>query len=174
MNTATTKRFLPDADALIFVTGFDSALTGAEIEFLADVRRHADKLFIVVNKQDLVPPDDAAEILAYARARLRELFGHEELPVFPVSALHALTARLRGDGALLTRSGLPALETAVLEFLTAEKATAVLRGTAAQAHDSFGGCTAASGSVVSRRRTRTPSPTHCGHGSASWTCGASV
>ena len=35
VNTATTRRFLPQADAVIFVTGFDSSLTETEVRFLA-------------------------------------------------------------------------------------------------------------------------------------------
>jgi hypothetical protein len=41
INTATTRRFLPQADAVIFVTGFDSPLTLAEAGFPADAARHA-------------------------------------------------------------------------------------------------------------------------------------
>jgi Dynamin family len=41
INTATTRQFLPQADAVIFVTGFDSPLTQAEAGFLADAARHA-------------------------------------------------------------------------------------------------------------------------------------
>ena len=33
-NTAATLRYLPQADAVVFVTGFDSALTGTETDFL--------------------------------------------------------------------------------------------------------------------------------------------
>ena len=33
-NTAATLRYLPQADAVVFVTGFDSALTSAEADFL--------------------------------------------------------------------------------------------------------------------------------------------
>ena len=54
INTATTRRFLPQADAVIFVTGFDSPLTDTEVRFLADAARHAGKLFLVLNKRDLV------------------------------------------------------------------------------------------------------------------------
>ena len=36
INTATTRQFLPQADAVIFVTGFDSPLTDTEVRFLAD------------------------------------------------------------------------------------------------------------------------------------------
>jgi hypothetical protein len=36
------------------VTGFDSPLTQAEAGFLADAARHVGKLFLVLNKRDLV------------------------------------------------------------------------------------------------------------------------
>jgi replication fork clamp-binding protein CrfC len=41
-NTATTESFLPEADAVIFVTSFDAPLSEAEVEFLVKVRRHVE------------------------------------------------------------------------------------------------------------------------------------
>ncbi|MGH3418707.1 MAG: dynamin family protein [Streptosporangiaceae bacterium] len=38
-NTATTRQFLPQADAVIFVTGFDSPLTDSEAGFVAEAAR---------------------------------------------------------------------------------------------------------------------------------------
>jgi Dynamin family len=74
-NTATTRRFLPQADAVIFVTGFDSPLTQAEAGFLVDAARHAGKLFVVLNKRDLVSGQDADAVLGFVRHRLREDMG---------------------------------------------------------------------------------------------------
>ena len=54
INTATTRQFLPEADAVIFVTGFDSPLTEAEAAFLADAARYAGRLLLALNKRNLV------------------------------------------------------------------------------------------------------------------------
>src|SRR5487761_1563508 len=44
--TAVTMRYLPQADAVIFVTGFDAPLTEAESGLLADVSRQTGRLFL--------------------------------------------------------------------------------------------------------------------------------
>lgn len=132
-NTATTKRFLPEADAVIFLTGFDSPLTGAEVEFLADVRRHVDKLFFVINKRDLVSERDAADVAEFVRRRLGDDMRLGELRLFAVSALEALQARTQGDDERLAASGLLALEADLVGFLTTEKARLFLLRVAARA-----------------------------------------
>ena len=58
-NTAATLAYLPQADALVFVTAFDSPLTEAETAFLKRAAPHAGRLFVVVNKRDLVADSDA-------------------------------------------------------------------------------------------------------------------
>jgi GTPase SAR1 family protein len=132
-NTATTRRFLPEADAVIFVTGFDSALTGVELEFLAEAARHAGKLFLVINKRDLVSDADASEVLRFVGRRLGEDVHLHGSRVFALSALRALQARLDGDAERLADSGLPALQDALVEFLTTQKAGVLLTNVAGRA-----------------------------------------
>jgi hypothetical protein len=125
-NTATTKRFLPEADAVIFVTSFDAPLSEPELEFLADVRRHVDKLFFVVNKLDLVSPGDAEAIVRFVRDRLADDAEGGDLRIFAISARDALEAKVRGSSERLAASGLPELEGSLVQFLTAEKARSFL------------------------------------------------
>ena len=133
INTATTRRFLPQADAVIFVTGFDSPLTQAEAVFLADAARHAGKLFLVLNKRDLVSGQDADAALEFVRSRLREDLGVSGPRLFPLSALQALEAVVHGDDGQLAASGLPDLHAELREFLTAGKTRLFLRNIAGRA-----------------------------------------
>jgi GTPase SAR1 family protein len=133
INTATTRQFLPQADAVIFVTGFDSPLTKAEADFLADASRHAGKLFLVVNKRDLVSGRDAFEALEFIQRRLREDLNLGEPRVFALSAREALDAVIEGDSRRLDASGLPALHSALTEFLTTDKTRLFLRNVANRA-----------------------------------------
>ena len=133
INTATTRRFLPQADAVIFVTGFDSPLTQAEAGFLADAARHAGKLFLVLNKRDLVSGQDADAALEFVRNRLREDLGMAGPRLFPLSALQALEAVVHGDDGQLAASGLPDLHAELREFLTAGKTRLFLDNTADRA-----------------------------------------
>jgi ribosome biogenesis GTPase A len=127
VNTATTRRLVPQADAIIFVTGFDSALTAVEAEFLAQVGRHASKLFFVINKRDLVTTESASEIVQFVKHRLADELQLAERGVFDLSALEALEGRLTGDDRRLADSGLMPFEGALTGFLTTEKAELFLR-----------------------------------------------
>lgn len=98
INTATTRQFLPEADAVIFVTGFDSPLTDAEAGFLTDAASHAGRLFLVLNKRDLVSGCDAAEAAEFVRRRVRDDLGIGEPRLFGLSALEALEAVVQGEG----------------------------------------------------------------------------
>ncbi|HUB21583.1 MAG TPA: dynamin family protein [Streptosporangiaceae bacterium] len=133
INTATTRRFLPQADAVIFVTGFDSPLTQAEAGFLADTARHAGKLFLVLNKRDLVSGQDADAALEFVRHRLREDMSMAGPRIFALSALQALEAVVHGDDGRLAGSGLPDLHAELQGFLATGKTRLFLRNIAGQA-----------------------------------------
>jgi small GTP-binding protein len=129
-NTATTESFLPQADAVIFVTSFDAPLSEAELEFLAKVRSYVDKLFLVVNKRDLVSSSEAETVLAYVRERVDADGG---LRLFATSAKQALDAKERSDHAAVATSGLPELEQELVRFLTTEKSRVFLQQVTARA-----------------------------------------
>jgi GTPase SAR1 family protein/muconolactone delta-isomerase len=124
-NTATTRRFLPDADAVIFVTSFDAPLGEPELQFLDEVRRHVERLFFVVNKLDLVSTTEAEDVMRFVRDRVLEHTDGESR-MFAISARAALEAKLHGDSERLTSSGLPKLEQTLLRFLTTEKSKSFL------------------------------------------------
>jgi len=132
-STATTRRFLPQADAVIFVTGFDSPLTGAEAGFLADAARYAGKLFLVLNKRDLVSDRDARAAVEFVGQRLREDLGLGGPRIYPLSALQALEAVTGGDDRRLAGSGVPELHAALRDFLITGKTRLLLRNTAGRA-----------------------------------------
>jgi len=118
-NSATTERFLPDADAVIFVTSFDAPMEAEETEFLERVCQYAGKIFYVVNKSDLVEGELRGRILNDIHGRIRASTGDSEaVRIFAVSARDALAAKLRGSTGDLAASGLPELESALWMFLT--------------------------------------------------------
>jgi GTPase SAR1 family protein len=125
-NTAATRKFLPQADAVMFVTGFDSPLTEAEVSFLADAARHAGKLFLVLNKRDLVTDREAGEVTEFVRCRLWEDLGMGQPRLFGLSALEALEARTTGDRERLFGSGLAPLYAALAGFLATGKTRLLL------------------------------------------------
>ena len=131
-STATTRRFLPQADAVIFVTGFDSPLTEAEAALLADVSQHAGRLFVILNKRDLVGGHDADQVRDFVRHRLREL-GIADPRVHGVSALEALEGVLGNEEDRLSASGVPGLRADLELFLTTDKTRLFLDNVASRA-----------------------------------------
>jgi len=132
-NTATTYEFLPKCDAVVFVTSGETPFTSAEKEFLRDIREHLRKVFVVVNKVDLLAPEDREQLLRYLEASLREHVDAADLKCFPVSSRQALEAKLSGNGAGLSASGLPALEEALGRFLATERQAVLLEAIADKA-----------------------------------------
>jgi len=125
-NTATTYGFLPQCDAVVFLTSVETPFTRVELEFLHDIRRHVQKIFFVVNKTDLLGAGEREETLEFISRSIREQMQAAEVKVFPVSSRLGLAARLAGDEAAYTASGLKALQDALAQFLSGEKARVFL------------------------------------------------
>jgi small GTP-binding protein len=125
-NTLTTERFLPEADAFVLVTSFESALTEDEDRILRRIRSTNKKIFVVVNKQDTVSPAERGEVLQFVHERLKSYLFRELPLVFSVSAREALDAKISKQTERLRESGLPALEDELHRFLTEERAQAFL------------------------------------------------
>lgn len=132
VNSASTRQFLPEADAVIFVTAFDSALTSAEAELLGDLGRSGIRVFCVINKRDLVDERASSEITAFVRRVLADSTRDEGPSVFPLSALNGLEAKLRADPSAVAASGLAPLESSLEEFLTTGRAAVFLDNLAAR------------------------------------------
>ena len=126
VNTATTESFLPDADAVILVTSFDSPLDREEIQFLQKIKEHVRKVFFVVNKLDLVNPGQRRQVLDFMRGLLERDLGIQEPNLFPVSALIGLEAKITRSAEKLSESGLPPLEEHLVKFLTSQKTEEIL------------------------------------------------
>jgi GTP-binding protein EngB required for normal cell division len=120
-NTLTTESFLPEADAMLLVTSYESPLSEEERRVLQAAAASARRAYVVLNKHDTVSSGERAEVLNYAREQLSAWFDQNTPPVFSVSALDGLAAKRSGDTARLAASGLPELETELVRFLLTEK-----------------------------------------------------
>lgn len=120
-NTATTYAFLPQMDAVIFVTSVEASLSEAEERFLADIRGQVRQLFIVVNKMDMLGGTDREEVLTYISARVQQIVGAANARLFPLSARNGLVARLNHDDSSYQHSGLPQFGQALAVFLAEEQ-----------------------------------------------------
>ena len=127
-NTDIAYRFMPRADAVLFLVTADPPISREELRFLADVREHAARIFFLKNKIDHLTPEELEESIAFSRAALAEQMDlpPERIAIYPISARWALEGRMEGDPDLLERSGLTELECALERFLMTEKGRLIL------------------------------------------------
>jgi len=125
-NTETTERFLPEADAFVLVTSYESPLSEEELRVLRTASTSTRRVFVVLNKHDTVSAQERDEALLYVRQQLSALPAEHPPMVFSASARDALDANRTHDTARLQGSGIPALETELLRFLLEDKSTEFL------------------------------------------------
>jgi GTP-binding protein EngB required for normal cell division len=126
-NTRTTEEFLPQADAFVIVTGYDSPLSGDELRLLQALGDNASRCFVVVNKMDLVNDTERQAVEEHMRQELRSERGSDELEFFAVSARDAMAANKANDAEMLKRSGVPAFIDRLIRFVVEEKHTVFLQ-----------------------------------------------
>jgi len=120
-NTRTTESYLPEADAFLLVTSFDSPLSEEEMRFFREVSSSTRRIFFVLNKQDAVNEGERAEALDYVRRQLDAKFSQDAPKVFPISAREALEAKQAHDSRRLEASGIVSLEQELVAFLLTQK-----------------------------------------------------
>lgn len=125
-NTATTERFLPQADAFILVTSYESPLSEEEDRMLRQIRNTGKKLFVVLNKQDTVTEADRAEAARFVGERLEEFSFTEKPQIFSMSARQGLEAKQKSDDSQLAASGVGDFESTLMHFLLEERAQSFL------------------------------------------------
>jgi GTP-binding protein EngB required for normal cell division len=122
-NNLTTERFLPQADAFMLVTSFDSPLSEEELNVLRRIAPSASRVFLVVNKHDLASPAERREALAHVHDQARRAFGEPVPRMFCVSAREALEANRNRDQERYAASGVEQLRAEVTRFLLADRQT---------------------------------------------------
>jgi predicted GTPase len=126
-NTATTYRFLPECDAVIFVTSVDTPFTEAELDFLDAIREHVHKIFFVVNKTDLLRDQrERDEVFKFIESELRAEMGTAKVRLFPLSSLLALVKPDSSAAGYSAQSGLKEFQETLASFLGREKAIVFL------------------------------------------------
>jgi GTP-binding protein EngB required for normal cell division len=121
-NTRTTEQFVPEADAFILVTSYDSALSEEEDNLLEQISHTKKKLFVVLNKRDTVNQEEQATTLDYIRERLSH-HNFSEIPgIFSLSARLGLAEKESEGDERDEKNGFCAFETELSRFLTEERA----------------------------------------------------
>lgn len=94
-----TRRFVPYADAVIFVLESQAPISQPELEILAEVLNCTPHVFFVQTKIDLFRRDDWQKILRRNEQIISERFGDrlKHIRVWPVSSLNLQEAARTGD-----------------------------------------------------------------------------
>lgn len=125
-NTDSALQALPECDAALFVLSADPPITEAELVYLAEVQKHAVRLFFVLNKIDYLHPLEQADAVGFLASVLQRERRDEAPPrIFALSARQALAAIEHRDRGALAASGLTGIEQDVLQTLAREKVTAL-------------------------------------------------
>jgi hypothetical protein len=128
-----TLSLLPTAHAAVFLLAADTGVTRSDLGVWRDhLGDRGCERFVVLNKIDtladplLQPADVAAQVQRQCDDAANAL-GIVRDRVFPLSARQALTARMQGDEAALTASGLLQLEQALLSGLLPQRSQVIGR-----------------------------------------------
>ncbi len=107
---ALSRRFVPRADLVLFVTSADRPFAESERVFMQTIREWGKRVVVVVNKADILEgPAELERVVGFVREKAGALLGGAP-EVFALSAKRGLRGKLENDAALLEASGLPALE----------------------------------------------------------------
>jgi GTP-binding protein EngB required for normal cell division len=128
-NTETTRRFLPQIDALILVTSFEFPLSNEELSFLRAAQALRRKMFLVVNKLDLCLPEQRKQIVGFIGSRIADEMSGDDVPLFALSASEALAGRLQHDDERVSRSQIAPFEEALVQYLIEHKSRDFVAGT---------------------------------------------
>ena len=125
-NTEAALRYVPRADAVLFVASADQPISRAEADFLVDLRQHAGKIFCLLNKTDHLSADEIEQAVAFSVRAVRDALD-AEVHVFPLSAKLALEGKMRRSQELIESSLFPAFDDALRRFLLQEREDVWLR-----------------------------------------------
>ncbi|HEX6287862.1 MAG TPA: dynamin family protein, partial [Herpetosiphonaceae bacterium] len=97
-----TRDFIPRSDLVLFVTSADRPFTESERAFLEQIREWGKKIVLVINKVDILQPQEIETVVQFVRDNAMPLLGLQP-EVFPLSARLAQqtkqSAASNGDGA---------------------------------------------------------------------------
>ncbi len=84
-NTDSSYSYLEQSDAILFLLAVDSPVSETERDFLLQAKKYAAKFYFVVNKRDIVSPEDLQKFMDFCQKVISESMGNA-FPLWPVSA----------------------------------------------------------------------------------------
>ena len=133
-NTKEAYRYLPQADAAIFLISSDAPISELELEFLSEIKGYFQKLFFVQNKIDYLSDDEKKESLLFSAGAISKHL-QKDIKIYPVSARLALEGKKDNNTATFRSSGMAVFEEELEKFLLKEKGDYLLRSYEQKVHD---------------------------------------
>ncbi|MBN1632561.1 MAG: dynamin family protein [Ignavibacteria bacterium] len=115
-NTLLTYEYIPKIDAAILVTSPDPVLSEIEVEFLNEIFKVSDNVFIVLNKIDYLKEKELAEIIEFTKNIISRRYPGYEFKLFPVSSSQALASKIKGNKKETEKSRVPVFERFLAEY----------------------------------------------------------
>ncbi|AOT68995.1 dynamin family protein [Geosporobacter ferrireducens] len=119
-NTDEAYRYLPEADAAIFLTSSDAPVGELEMKFLQDAKEYFHKIFFLQNKIDYLSLKEKRESIAFSKEMISKVL-ESDIKLYPISAKQAYEAKQSGETNRLIESGMKAFEEDMEIFLLKEK-----------------------------------------------------
>lgn len=110
-----TYKFIPRADAVLFLLDATSPVRRTEKEFIEEnlVNSGIGKIIFIANFFDQLDEEESEDAIEDISIRLRNALGGREVQLFGISARQALDARISEDKVLLEQSGILKVEEAI-------------------------------------------------------------
>ncbi|MCW5908729.1 MAG: dynamin family protein [Chitinophagales bacterium] len=115
-NTKATYSFVPKIDAALFVLSADTPMSKQDAEFLRELKSAVPKIIYLLNKADLLSPNELQKMLAYNKQTIQTVLanGNESIELLVVSA-----KQFSDNGN--TESHIPLLKNKIEQLATIEK-----------------------------------------------------
>ena len=124
--TKVTSEYLTKADAILFVLNAQAICSQEEMKFIENSLNSYGftNPFFIVNRFDAIREREKQRMIDFTHSKLDQ---YTKQKIYFISALDALDGKEDNDEALLEKSGVPALEKDLADFLTNERGKAKLK-----------------------------------------------
>lgn len=114
-----TYKFIPRADAVLFLLDATSPLRRTEKEFIEDnlLNNGIEKIIFIANFFDQIDEEEVEDAIEDISNRLQNALGGRDIQLFGISARQALDARINGDSMLLEQSGFLKVEGSITKLI---------------------------------------------------------
>ncbi len=125
--TGASHRLLSEVDAGVLVLSPDPPVSRIELDFVREAAEFASKLFVVINKADLLSREDRSKLVEYTARVLRDRAGLDVPRIYTLSAREVLRADPAPRSSASDAAGWAALVADLARYLGRDRRASVRR-----------------------------------------------